>query len=310
MQREILEQLTTPENNLSFKLKRYLPGPQLDALLARPGLDTLVACTDHLDALLRAVATYLPRYLVDELLADPQPGQTGGRFREATIMFADISGFTAMSERLSLQGEKGAEKITNIVGDYFTAMLDITARQGGDLLKFGGDALLVAFLGDDDPVTVDHAVRACRAAAQMQQAIARYSEVEAFGETFRLKMTVSPGTTLFLNFTLSILRKKVRYFSGSSMVLSIRMPPVWAMASICNTPGITGSSGKWPTKKSSFMVTFFTPTTWFSSMSRILSMSRKGGLCGNTFLMPLISKSGSLFRSNGGLNLLFSFSTM
>jgi len=175
---------------LSSHLRRYLPDRLLSPLLHQPGLATARPCDAHLDALLHAVSTYLPCYLVNEQLRDPQPGQVSGRFREATIMLADISGFTAMSERLSRQGEEGAEKITNIVGDYFTTMLDITARQGGDLLKFGGDALLVAFFDHD------HAINACRAGAQMQQAIARFSQVEAFGETFSLKMTVGLGSGL------------------------------------------------------------------------------------------------------------------
>jgi len=175
---------------LENRLRHYLPDQLVSPLLHRPGLATARPCEAHLDALLHAVSTYLPRYLVNEQLSDPQPGLVSGRFREVTIMFADISGFTAMSERLSRQGEEGAEKITNIVGDYFTAMLDITARQGGDLLKFGGDALLVAFFGDD------RAINACRAGAQMQQAIARFGQVEAFGETFSLKMTVGLGSGL------------------------------------------------------------------------------------------------------------------
>jgi class 3 adenylate cyclase/predicted ATPase len=173
---------------LETRLRRYLPTQLLNPLQSHPSVATARPCDAHLAALLRAVSTYLPRYLVEELLHDPKPGQVGGQFREATIMFADISGFTAMSERLSRRGEEGAEKITNIVGDYFTTMLDLTARQGGDLLKFGGDALLVVFLGED------HATRACRAGALMQQAIARFSEVEAFGDTFQLKMTVGLGS--------------------------------------------------------------------------------------------------------------------
>ena len=178
------------ENNL----RRYLSQQQVHTLLHQPSPATIRPCTDHLHALLHAVSTYLPRYLVNEQLHALRPGQVSGQFREATIMFADISGFTAMSERLSRRGEEGAEKITNIVGDYFTTMLDITARQGGDLLKFGGDALLVAFFGDGDPATTDHAVNACRAAVRMQEAIARFGRVEAFGETFHLKMTIGLGS--------------------------------------------------------------------------------------------------------------------
>ena len=197
MRTDIHSQLATLEG----RLRRYLPEQQIDALLSQPVPATARPCAAHLDALLRAVSTYLPRYLVNEQLRDPQPGRVSGQFRQATIMFADISGFTAMSERLSRRGEEGAEKITNIVGDYFTAMLDITTSQGGDLLKFGGDALLVAFFGDE------HAINGCRAGAQMQQAIARFHQVEAFGETFSLKMTVGLGSGLLFTANLGTTEK-------------------------------------------------------------------------------------------------------
>jgi class 3 adenylate cyclase/tetratricopeptide (TPR) repeat protein len=173
---------------LESSLRRYLPEQLASDLLSQPSLATARPCVAHLDALLHAVSTYLPRYLVGEQLRDPKPGQVSGQFREATIMFADISGFTAMSERLSRRGEEGAERITNIVGDYFTTMLEITTSLGGDLLKFGGDALLVAFFD------ADHAISGCRCAAQMQQAIGRFSRVEAFSDTFSLKMTVGLGS--------------------------------------------------------------------------------------------------------------------
>jgi len=185
---------------LEGSLQRYLPASLFQALVgqAGPAASTGSACAAQLDALLEAVSTYLPRYLVDEQLRDPQPGQVSGRFREATIMFADISGFTAMSEQLSRQGQQGAEAITHIVDDYFTTMLDIAARWGGDLIKFGGDALLIAFFGDDHAPGSDHALAACQAAAQMQQAMDRFARVKAPGvqgtETFGLKMTVGLGT--------------------------------------------------------------------------------------------------------------------
>jgi len=145
---------------------------------------------------LHAVITYLPRYLVDDQLEQGVPGQTSGQFRPATIMFADISGFTALSERLSRRGQQGAEAITRIVDDCFTAMLDVTERHGGDLLKFGGDALLVAFMDDSASRRKDaaYALAACQAATEMQQTMARFGHIGALGETFGLKMTVGLGS--------------------------------------------------------------------------------------------------------------------
>jgi len=168
-------------------LSRYLPGGRHFAAGAHTPADAR-AVLEHLGALLQAIRSYLPRYLVAQLAADPIPGKISGGFFQATIMFADISGFTAMSEKLSALGERGAEEITHHVNAYFTTMLNITGQLGGDLLKFGGDALLVAFFGPQ------HASRACRAALQMQAAMHRYSQVRTDVGEFSLRMTIGLGT--------------------------------------------------------------------------------------------------------------------
>lgn len=94
MHTNVLSEFAAFEANL----RRCLPEQLMHPLLSHPGLDTARPCNDHLGALLHSVSTYLPRYLVNEQLRDRQPGQVSGQFRQATIMFADISGFTAMSE--------------------------------------------------------------------------------------------------------------------------------------------------------------------------------------------------------------------
>ncbi len=198
------------------RLERYAPEQLAHALLHQPRPAAVRSCDAHLDALLRAVCTYLPRYLVNQQLREPCPGQVSGQFREATLMFADISGFTAISERLSRRGEEGAERITNIVGDSFTTLLDIGASHGGDLLKFGGDALLMAFFGHD------HAIDACRAAAQMQRAMARFGRVEAFDEIFSLKMTVGLGSGLLLTANLGTPEKMEYAVMGEALARMAR----------------------------------------------------------------------------------------
>ncbi|MBU0494690.1 MAG: AAA family ATPase, partial [Chloroflexi bacterium] len=147
----------------------------------------------HLQDVLRTVLTYLPQYVAQARLADPAAPAVAGSFAHATLLFADIAGFTAMSERLTQLGREGAEVITGIVNEYFAVMLDIMARHGGDLFKFGGDAILVCFQGDDG------AARGCRTALEMQEAMARFSAIETAQGTFSLRMTAALGTgRLFL----------------------------------------------------------------------------------------------------------------
>jgi class 3 adenylate cyclase len=88
------------------------------------------------------------------------------RWREldATCCFVDISGFTALSERLAKRGRIGAEELTEVLNHVFSRMLDVAYSKGGALLKFGGDALLLAFTGDDHPRLAAEGAVAMRAA--------------------------------------------------------------------------------------------------------------------------------------------------
>lgn len=82
-----------------------------------------------------------------------------------SVVFADVSGFTKLSEKLAEQGKAGAEELTDILLGTFTDLLGEAGDEGGDLLSFGGDALLLAFVGPE------HAVRATRAATRMRAAL-------------------------------------------------------------------------------------------------------------------------------------------
>ena len=57
----------------------------------------------------------------------------GGRWREldATCCFVDISGFTALSERLARRGRIGAEELTEVLNHVFGRMLGIAYDKGG-----------------------------------------------------------------------------------------------------------------------------------------------------------------------------------
>ena len=91
---------------------------------------------------------YLPRMLIDWLAQAP-----GTMLREVdgTIVFVDISGFTKMSERLARNGKVGAEEVTEVIGSVFARLLSVAYGEGGGLIKFGGDALLLLFTGHDHP---------------------------------------------------------------------------------------------------------------------------------------------------------------
>jgi class 3 adenylate cyclase/tetratricopeptide (TPR) repeat protein len=113
--------------------------------------------------------------------------------REVTLCFADISGFTALSERLARRGRVGAEQLTDILDAIFGTMLELAWQRGGALLKFGGDSLLLAFAGSDHVrQAVDTAIE-CRAALR-----AAVTGTSAGGEGLRMSVGLHTGTVFFL----------------------------------------------------------------------------------------------------------------
>lgn len=64
------------------------------------------------------------------------------------LLFADLSGFTAISEKLAALGRLGGEKLADIMNECFDSLLGIVFGAGGDIIKFGGDAFLALFQGD------------------------------------------------------------------------------------------------------------------------------------------------------------------
>ena len=63
-----------------------------------------------------------------------------------TVVLADISGFTALAEKLAkLPDGRGTEELSSRLNSYFGRMIDMIYEGGGDVVKFAGDALLVVW---------------------------------------------------------------------------------------------------------------------------------------------------------------------
>ena len=125
---------------------------------------------DRLRAELGAIATYIPSTLVREQLADPTPGRVRGAYWDGSVLFADLSGFTALSGTLSALGKQGAEEVSAIINNLFGALVEEIHRYCGGLLKFGGDAITAFF--DSATLGERHAALASRAALAMQERMA------------------------------------------------------------------------------------------------------------------------------------------
>src|SRR3990172_4764819 len=101
---------------------------------------------DRDDARVGAARPYLPRLMLQRLVTAPEERCWTV---DGSVVFVDISGFTKLSERLAKHGKEGAEQVTEAIEGCFTALLAVAYGNGGGLIKFGGDALLLLFDGED-----------------------------------------------------------------------------------------------------------------------------------------------------------------
>ncbi len=172
-------------------LKRLLPNTPVPDDLSVESLQTMLR---HLTGLHIAISSFLPTYISEnEAILDGQYYA----LQSGVFMFADVSGFTALSERLqNARGAEGAEALTDTINDYFGMMLEAVAASGGHLLKFAGDALLV-FFPEDSPSTIYKAVRAGlrmqRKMAEFFQPIQNPQVNEILGENHHIALMMSIG---------------------------------------------------------------------------------------------------------------------
>jgi class 3 adenylate cyclase len=178
-------------------LRPYLP-PDLWRKLVkddtRRGL--LNNALDRMQSLQYTISTYLPGDLVGEKIKDPKAGRVDGKMVSGCLLFSDVSGFTALSERLAVLGPKGAEYLTDVVNRYFTEMIDVLSRSNGTLLKFAGDAMLVFFPEQENG---EHAQWAARASLRMMRAMQKFTDLPTpLGQpvTITMKIGLSAGTFL------------------------------------------------------------------------------------------------------------------
>jgi len=106
---------------------------------------------------------FLPEYVVTQMLENPDSFKLGGVNQLITVLFADIRGFTRISEHAK------PETIVHLLNRYFSAMTDIIFAHGGTLDKYLGDGLMALF--GAPTATPQDAANAVNAAVAMQRRI-------------------------------------------------------------------------------------------------------------------------------------------
>jgi adenylate cyclase len=106
-------------------------------------------------------ARFLPDYVVKQILEDPNSFALGGVNQTVTVLFADIRGFTRMSERML------PDEVLQLLNRWFAGMSEIVFTHGGVVDKYIGDGLMALF--GAPTVTDEDAGNAVAAAIDMQR---------------------------------------------------------------------------------------------------------------------------------------------
>ena len=139
---------------------------------------------------LAAFRKYIPADLVKTLVSEGVEPHPGGSVRNLTVLFADIAGFTGLSERLG-------DQIIPLLSSYLDTMSRQVSGHGGTIDKFIGDAVM-AFWGAP-AADADHAANACRAALACQRGLRASGLTDDSGRPLRVRIGVNSGDMLVGN---------------------------------------------------------------------------------------------------------------
>jgi adenylate cyclase len=139
---------------------------------------------------LSAFGKYLPNDLVRILVAEGVEARPGGTNREISVLFADIAGFTGLSERLG-------DRIVPLLGSYLDLLSRTIGEHRGTVDKFIGDAVM-AFWGApaENP---EHALAACRAALACERSLAASCIFDDYGRPLKMRIGLNSGRALVGN---------------------------------------------------------------------------------------------------------------
>ena len=139
------------------------------------------------DDLIHRLRSYLPRELAEKMRAT---GRLEGERKQVTVMFTDLSGFTALSETLD------PEEVANLTNEALKELAEAVYQHEGYIDKFVGDAVMAVFgapvAHEDDP---DRALRITLSMRERMEAFNR-RWAERLGQSVLLHIGVNTGTVI------------------------------------------------------------------------------------------------------------------
>lgn len=172
--------------NAGYLLDPVYPSLALMAIYLTGSLTNFVKAETERARIRSTFSHYVAPELVEELARDPGKLKLGGETREVTILFADVRGFSQLSEGMS------AEDLVRFVNRLFTPVTAAILSTRGTIDKFMGDAVMAFWNAPlADP---DHARNACRAALRIIEEVERLNEQRVAGaKPIRLGIGINTG---------------------------------------------------------------------------------------------------------------------
>lgn len=161
---------------------------------------TLTVSREATVGAMRGLVHYLSPSVAAELMSHPERVELGGELAEVTVLFADLRGFTSYADVHS-PGEA-----VRLLNRYFAIAIPKLIAEGGTPIALAGDQVMAIFNAPQPHA--DHALRAARAALNIQAAIAAIgAEFVAAPPQFGIGINTGPalvgniGSDEFRNFT-------------------------------------------------------------------------------------------------------------
>jgi class 3 adenylate cyclase/tetratricopeptide (TPR) repeat protein len=157
----------------------------LESLMAQQ--DEAVEARSSRDELLAQLQNYIPRQLADKIRAT---GHVQGERRQVTVIFADVSGFTALSETLD------PEEVASFMNECLKDLAEAVYQYEGMVDKFIGDCIMAVF---GAPIALeDDAERALHAALSMRNRVEQFNKrrSDKLKEPLALHIGVNSGTVI------------------------------------------------------------------------------------------------------------------
>lgn len=201
----------SPLTSIESRLRYLLPVEMYANMWGNPSVDMMIDVHKHLRTLQRILHDYTSRQISFDKL---KPGDVRTEWLQGTMMFTDLAGFTKLMEANSAKGRDGAQNLLKQLTKYFSEMIGIISKSGGELVEFTGDALLVVFKKNEKK---DDTLRAVRAGLRMQRAMKEFAEIETPAGIVNLKMRIGIHSGRFLTAEIGTPRRMEHVLLGKDV---------------------------------------------------------------------------------------------